>query len=159
MLFFFIFILVSIIHAGSKVDLIIKEYLQKVLSPRWELEFTEYREDQLKEAILYLAFKSYSEKKYPVIAIISQGLFDLVWPTQFKSAVVQLLTNYPDRKCMHIWAENISLNTVKRYSSAMVAESPAFRKVGFNDLTAKDDETALKEISEKVISKLILLNI
>lgn len=141
---------IAIVHSGSSTDYKLIEELKKCFNKdfKYYLEYIVYEEHQQKDVLLQRTLKKYAQDSLSLIALLSQSFFDLVWPTPYKSPVIKLLTNYPDKRCLHIHC--VDKIVVKRHSTDLVAKSPNFRTLKVKDLATLTEFEALRVIEKKL---------
>lgn len=128
---------VSILHCGSKSEINFIQYLEKCnivcKDPSLRFEYTNYREHQANERIILSDAIRYKKQKSALLVLISHTFFELLWPTSHKLPILNIISNYSHKNCIHIWLDVIEDN-VKRYSKELLRIDGYFRRIHAKEL-------------------------
>ena len=128
----------GILHCGGDEEVHFIQYLEKSLAKVncYTLEYTKFQERQSKETIMYNDAQRYKKEKSPIIVLISKYFFDLIWLTCHKQALLNIITNYSSKNCLHIWMD-VTEEYVKYRSNGLLRTDGYFRRIKAPELTTK----------------------
>ena len=95
----------NILHCGGEEETYFIAHLKKAAAKcNVLLEYRTYQSHQSKETILYHDAQKYSDQELPCLVLVSKAFFDLIWKTNLKHPLVDIITNSMN-KCLHIWLD------------------------------------------------------
>ena len=141
---------IVIIHSGSIEDISLCESIYRHLSTEsCRVDFQKQIPKRNGHQEVLRKLRYYESNNYSLFAIISQPFFDLVWPTELKNEIVRILTKYSNKRCLHVWAPDVTIDDVRKRSTVLtVNEGTNFRQVSFSMLQGLNSREITVKLSE-----------
>jgi hypothetical protein len=133
---------IALIHSGSQEDIEICVNIEtNLLKKNIKVEFQKLLPEKNREGEMNRRLKQYEAANDGVFVIISKDFFQVVWPTALKNNILQTITKYTSKRCLHIWTNVDEIEVKQRSTQLANNDGVNFRRVSYSQLhELKSDE-------------------
>jgi len=139
---------VNVLHCGGEEDLSFIQQLEDAAnksSGGVRLDYTRHVTNNSKDATMIRDAQKLKKEKAPLVVLVSKTFFELIWVTSNKQGIVNVITSYSSRNCVHVWL-NVDDREVQQRSKALMRKDNFFRRIKSQELQQLDANDRLDRI-------------
>jgi hypothetical protein len=141
---------VKVLHCGGEDDFAFIKLLENAVKgtsspPAFHLDYTRHHDNQSRDITILRDVHRFKKEKSPLIVLVSMTFFDLIWKTPNKTSIVNAISSYSSRNCVHIWI-NVQERDVHQRSKALIRNDGSFRSVKAQDLQMLPADDMVKKM-------------